>query len=132
MKITDSIVRWLKPRTMDLLKKQIPVQTVNDYLRNSNSLRGFINFFGIDLMKYNVVDELNFIVEPALKRIAGKQIYSGLQKLGTDTEIYDVVNDFIDSAIKECSQRQGNKVNIFGIDIFLKDLHSLKESISQN
>jgi len=129
-KVANVIVSWLKPRAMMLVKQQQPVNTINEYLRSSGLLRNFINFFGIDLMNYNVVDELGFLIEPVLKRFGGTHITAALKKLATDDEIIPTSKEIIDAALSEASKRTNHKVNIFGIQLDLSDLQELKTGLN--
>ena len=128
-KVANVIVSWIKPRAMALVKQQQPVNTINEYLRSSGLLRNFINFFGIDLMNYNVVDELGFLIEPFLKRFGGTHITEALKKIASVDEIIPTSKEIIDAALSEASKRTNHKVNIFGISLDISDLQELKTEL---
>ena len=128
-KVAQAIACWVKPRAMVLIKQQQPVATINEYLRTSGYLRNFINFFGIDLMNYNVVDELGFLVEPVLNRIGSTYVVNSLKKVASEEEIIPLSKEIIASALTEANKRANKKVNIFGINLDIADLEELKTEL---
>jgi len=129
-RVAGVLVSWLKPRAMALVKQQQPVNTINEYLRSSGYLRNFINFFGIDLMHYNVVDELGFLVDPFLKRFGSTHIVAGLKKIASEDEIIPTINEILESAVNEAGKRSNKKINIFGILLDLDDIADLQKEIA--
>jgi hypothetical protein len=132
-KVAEALMVWVKPRILTLIKQQPVTNTVNEYLRNSGQLKHFINFFGIDLMKYQVVDELGFIIDPLLKNIGGSYVTAGLKKIPgvTDENITQTIRDIVQAALKESETKQSKKVNIFGVLLNSKDLAELQVALEE-
>jgi len=130
-KVAQAIVTWVKPRAMALIKQQHPVTTINEYLRSSGYLRNFINFFGIDLINYNVVNELGFLVDPILNRFGGTHITEFLKKIASNEEIIPSTKEIIESAIFEASKRENHKINILGVILDISDLRELKSELDK-
>lgn len=87
------------------------------------------NFFGLDLSTYNILNELDFIIEPTLDYII-KPNLSKLSKFIPDEQIPTVVNSYIDSAINKATVN--GSVNIFGFEFEATAFQNLKHEIDNS
>ena len=79
------------------------------------------SFFGLDLSTYNVLNELDFIIEPTLAK---------LSKFIPDEQIPKVVNSYLDSAITKATAK--GSVNIFGFEFEATAFQNLKREIDNS
>lgn len=87
------------------------------------------SFFGIDLSTYNVLNELDFIIEPTLDYIIEPQL-AKLSKFIPDEQIPKVVNSYLDSAIKKATAN--GSVNLFGFEFEATAFQNLKNEIDKS
>jgi len=126
IKLTNVIASWLKPKAMTLLSQQQTVTSINEFLRGSAFLKSFVNYLGLNLMNYNVVDELSFLITPILNNI-GYSVVPYLKKIAPEERIIPVALDVVSAAQIE-AQQKGN-VNIFGITLNFRELEELHQAI---
>ena len=73
----------------------------------------WVVFFGLDLSTYNLLNELDFIIEPTLDYIIKPQL-AKLSKFIPDEQIPKVVNSYLDAAISKATAK--GSVNLFGFE----------------
>lgn len=132
-KLSVAVCTWLRPRAMAILRQDQMFSTINEYLRNSGQLRTFINLFGIDLMQYDVVNELEFLIDPLIKQFGNRYMAQALRevKFISESDLLDIATEFVESAEKQAENSESGRVNIFGVLIDQKGLAELKELIEK-
>jgi len=126
-----AVASWVKPRAIALVSQHTFVTSLNESLRNSNSLRTFVNMFGLDLRNYSVVDELGFLIEPLLNRLTSTYLVETLQKLASNEEVIPMAKEIVTAALQAVPNKPGQRINVFGIMLDTNDLKSLQDTINQ-
>ncbi|MBD5584348.1 MAG: hypothetical protein HDQ88_04650 [Clostridia bacterium] len=86
-------------------------------------------FLGIDLSTYNLLNELDFIIEPTLDNLIEPQLRK-LSKFVPDDQLPKVINSYIDSAIAKANAK--GSVNIFGLEFNATAFQNLKNEIDKS
>lgn len=87
------------------------------------------SYFGIDLSTYNILNELDFIIEPTLDYVIKPQI-SKLSKIVPDDKIPEMVNSYLESAITKAKAK--GSVNIFGFEFEASAFQNLKNEFDKS
>lgn len=85
--------------------------------------------FGLDLSTYNLLNELDFIIEPTLDYIIKPQL-AKLSKFIPDEQIPKVVNSYLDAAISKATAK--GSVNLFGFEFEATAFQNLKREIDNS
>lgn len=85
--------------------------------------------FGLDLSTYNLLNELDFIIEPTLDYIIKLQL-AKLSKFIPDEQIPKVVNSYLDAAISKTTAK--GSVNLFGFEFEATAFQNLKREIDNS
>lgn len=85
--------------------------------------------FGLDLSTYNLLNELDFIIEPTLDYIIKLQL-AKLSKFIPDEQIPKVVNSYLDAAISKTTAK--GSVNLFGFEFEATAFQNLKCEIDNS
>lgn len=85
--------------------------------------------FGLDLSTYNLLNELDFIIEPTLDYIIKPQL-AKLSKFIPDEQIPKVVNSYLDAAISKATAK--GSVNLFGFEFEATVFQNLKREIDNS
>ena len=85
--------------------------------------------FGLDLSTYNLLNELDFIIEPTLDYIIKPQL-AKLSKFILDEQIPKVVNSYLDAAISKATAK--GSVNLFGFEFEATAFQNLKREIDNS
>ena len=95
--VAVAVRKWLTPI----------VKTIGDGIKipvTSGIGKFMSSFFGLDLSTYNVLNELDFIIEPTLDYIIKPQL-AKLSKFIPDEQIPKVVNSYLDAAISKATAK---------------------------
>lgn len=84
---------------------------------------------GLDLSTYNLLNELDFIIEPTLDYIIKPQL-AKLSKFIPDEQIPKVVNSYLDAAISKATAK--GSVNLFGFEFEATAFQNLKREIDNS
>lgn len=95
----------------------------------SNMARFLASAFGIDLSTYNVLNELDFIIDPTLDYIVKPQI-AKLSKFIPDESIPKVLTSYVDSAIAKAKAK--GSVNVFGFEFEAVAFQNLKNELDKS
>lgn len=85
--------------------------------------------FGLDLSTYNLLNELDFIIEPTLDYIIKPQL-AKLSKFIPNEQIPKVVNSYLDAAISKATAK--GSVNLFGFEFEATAFQNLKREIDNS
>lgn len=85
--------------------------------------------FGLDLSTYNLLNELDFIIEPTLDYIIKPQL-AKLSKFIPDEQIPKVVNSYLDAVISKATAK--GSVNLFGFEFEATAFQNLKREIDNS
>lgn len=97
------------------------------YADNVGKFMGSV--FGLDLSTYNLLNELDFIIEPTLDYIIKPQL-AKLSKFIPDEQIPKVVNSYLDAAISKATAK--GSVNLFGFEFEATAFQNLKREIDNS
>lgn len=103
----------------------INVHVINHFIVISTNS----NVFGLDLSTYNLLNELDFIIEPTLDYIIKPQL-AKLSKFIPDEQIPKVVNSYLDAAISKATAK--GSVNLFGFEFEATAFQNLKREIDNS
>lgn len=120
----------------------INVHVINHFIVISTTIGGGIKIpvtsgigkfmgsvFGLDLSTYNLLNELDFIIEPTLDYIIKPQL-AKLSKFIPDEQIPKVVNSYLDAAISKATAK--GSVNLFGFEFEATVFQNLKREIDNS
>lgn len=95
-----------------------------------NGIAKFMSgFLGIDLSTYNVLNELDFIIEPTLDNVIEPQLRK-LSNFVPDEQLPKVIDSYIESAITKAKAR--GSVNLFGFEFEATAFQNLKNEIDKS
>lgn len=86
-------------------------------------------YFGIDLTNYNILNELDFIIDPTLDYFVRPYI-TKLSNFIPDENIPVVINRYVDSAIDKAKAK--GSVNIFGFEFEATAFENLKKELDKS
>lgn len=91
-------------------------------------LAGFMQILGQNPATYNIWNELGFLAEPMIQTMVTPAVNKMLAGI-PDEQIPDLAMKFVDSFIKEASEKGG--VNVFGLELGQGSFERLKELMSR-
>lgn len=86
-----------------------------------NLMRGA---FGFDVSKYNVWNELGFLLQPTIEKAVAPTIFRYASMI-PDDQIKDTAMTYVDAFIKQAQEK--GSVNVFGIELGANAFEGLKE-----
>lgn len=118
--LVSAISEWLMRIGSSVLPKvSIPA---NSWI--GNIMRGA---FGFDVTKYNVWNELGFLLQPTIERAVTPIIYKYASMI-PDDQIKDAAMSYVEAFIKQANEK--GAVNIFGIELGANAFEGLKDILN--
>jgi hypothetical protein len=90
-------------------------------------LGGFMQLIGADPAKYNIWNELGFLVEPVIQTAVTPAVHKMLSSF-PEEQIPELAMKYVDAFIQQAEEK--GSVNLFGLDLGANAFEGLKQILS--
>lgn len=118
-KVIEGVSQWLTKVATSVMP-QVKVSP-------ASGVGKFMSMLGIDAAKYNVWDELGFLLSPTIKNFVSPTIAKYIDVV-PDEDIFAVANDYVDAMIEQAKEKE--YVNVLGIQLGVNAFEGLKEILN--
>lgn len=120
-KVNEAITEWV----MNVAKSVLP----NVQIPPTSGIGGFMQMLNIDLRTYNIYDELGFLIEPTIQRLAKPMLTKYLSSF-SDDEIKELAMMYADAFKKQAHER--GYINLFGIELGANAFDGLHDILTKH